>query len=88
MTDEDDIEIESSAYSRTLTLDGVTVHVEIYRLLGGDEGWSLEVIDHEGASTVWDQRFATDEEAFAEFARTLEAEGIRSFAERPPGVPH
>jgi hypothetical protein len=64
------------------------VIVQIYRLADGTDGWSLEVIDHEQASTVWDHLFATDEAAYAEFYRTLEAEGIRSFAERPPGRPH
>jgi hypothetical protein len=44
----------------------------------GDSGWSLEVIDQEGASTVWDDLFATDHEALAEFYQTLEAEGVQS----------
>jgi hypothetical protein len=45
----------------------------------------LEVVNHEGGSTVWDDRFATDKEAYAEFYRTLEVEGIRLFSEEPPG---
>ena len=89
MAEEDaDPELEFSPLSGTVTRDGVTVIVQIYRLAGGSDGWSLEVIDHEQASTVWDHLFATDGEAYAEFYRTLEVEGIRSFAERPPGRPH
>jgi hypothetical protein len=88
MIDEDP-EIEESPLSGTVTREGVTVRVEIYRLVEGDEGWSLEVIDHEGASTVWEDRFATDKEAYAEFYRTLETDGIRSFlGEQPESTTH
>lgn len=85
---EDDPELEYSPLCGDVAADGITVRVEIYRLAEGGEGWSLEVVDHEGASTVWDDLFATDQEAYREFQRTLEAEGIRSFAERPTGPPH
>ncbi len=78
-----DPEIETSPLSGTVTRDGVSVSVEIYRLAQGDDGWSLEVVDQEGGSTVWDVRFATDKEAYAEFYRALEADGIRSFLEQP-----
>jgi hypothetical protein len=62
--------------------DGVGHRVQIYRLKTGNNGWSLEVVDHENASTVWDDLFATDHEAFAKFSRTLEDEGIQSFRAR------
>ena len=87
MTD-DDPEIEFSPLCGSVTRDGITIQVQIYRVAGSPEGWSLEVIDQEDASTVWDDFFASDEEAYAEFYRTLEAEGIRSFAERPAGRPN
>jgi len=79
MHDEDDPEIEYSPLCEEVTRDGQTVRVQIYRLKNGDSGWSLEVIDQEGASTVWDDLFATDHRAFAEFSQTLETEGIQSF---------
>jgi hypothetical protein len=79
MHDEDDPELEYSPLCGEITRDGLTVRVQIYRLKSGDSGWSLEVIDHEGASTVWDDLFATDDEAFVEFSQTLEIEGIQSF---------
>jgi hypothetical protein len=79
MHDENDQEIEYSPLCEEVTRDGLTVRVQIYRLKNGDSGWSLEVIDQEGASTVWDDLFATDHEAFAEFSQTLETEGIQSF---------
>ena len=36
------------------------------------------MIDREGASTVWDDTFADDQDAYDEFYRALESEGIRS----------
>jgi hypothetical protein len=88
MMDDDETELEYSPLSGMVIRDGITVSVQIYRLAGESGGWSLEVIDEENASTVWEDLFDTDAEARAEFDRTLEAEGIRSFAERPPGRPH
>jgi len=85
---DDDPDIERSPLCETVTRDGVTAQVEIYRIAGSTEGWSLEVIDEENASTVWDDLFATDQEAYAEFYRTLELEGIRSLVERPSGRPN
>jgi len=85
---DDDPELEYSQLCGDVARDGTTVRVEIYRLAGRGEGWSLEVVDQEGASTVWDDLFATDQEAYREFQRTLEVEGIRSFAERPTGRLH
>jgi hypothetical protein len=80
----DEPEIENSQLSGTVSRDGMTVLVQIYRIAGGSDGWSLEVVDHEGGSTVWDDLFDTDADAYAEFVKTLEAEGIASFTEKPP----
>jgi hypothetical protein len=79
MYDDDDPEIEYSPLCKEVTQDGLIVRVQIYRLKTGRDGWSLEVVDHEDASTVWDDLFATDHEAFAEFSRALEDDGIQSF---------
>lgn len=73
---DDDPEIESSPLSRSVAEDGITVRVEICRLVGKDERWLIEVVDHEGSSTVWSDTFASDLEANIEFHRTLEMEGI------------
>jgi hypothetical protein len=88
MTNEDDPQIESSPLCTSVTRDGITVRVEIYRIAGSGEGWSLEVVDQDGGSTVWSDLFATDRDAYAEFTQTLEMEGIRSFAGSPQGLPH
>lgn len=81
MIDEDP-EIESSPLCLSVTREGITVQVEIFRVVEIDPRWTLEVVDHQGASTVWSETFATDVEANAEFHRTLEAEGIRAFLEQ------
>ena len=59
------------------TRERVTVEVMIYKLEDGE--WVLEVEDPEGGSTVWDEKFPTDETALAEFRDTLAKEGIRYF---------
>jgi hypothetical protein len=83
MTEEDTPEIESSPFCTSVTREGITVRVEIYRIAGSGEGWSLEVVDQDGGSTVWSDLFATDRDAYAEFTQTLETEGVRSFAGSP-----
>jgi hypothetical protein len=77
MTNEDDPQIESSPLRTSVTREGITVSVEIYRIAGSGEGWSLELVDQDGGSTVWSDLFATDRDAYAEFTQTLEMEGIR-----------
>ena len=51
MIDDDEVELEHSPLSGEVSRDGFTVKVEIYRLRGAAESWSLEVVDHEDAST-------------------------------------
>jgi hypothetical protein len=81
--DDDGIEIEYSAQCRKFQRDGIEIEIHIFRLEGSDDGWSLEVVDEEDASTVWDELFSTDQLAFAEVMRTIEEEGITAFL-RPP----
>ena len=80
---DDDDELVFSTLSKPVTRAGVTVHVQIYRSKD-EEGWLLEVIDHLGGSTVWDDRFATDVEALQEAMATIKSEGISSFAAAEP----
>jgi hypothetical protein len=44
-----------------------------------DTGWSLEVVDVHGNSTVWDDLFKTDQEAFDTVMKELQEEGIETF---------
>lgn len=76
-----DRELEFSPLSGRVTRDEVTVQVHIYRFAGTDEGWMLEVVDHEDGSTVWDESFNTDVEAYEVFERCIREDGIRTFTE-------
>ena len=68
MTD-DTTEIEYSPLCKRFTREGITVDVRIYRMREEDSGWSLEVVDHNDCSTVWDELFPTDQQAYKRFSR-------------------
>jgi hypothetical protein len=69
-----------SPLSQAFTRDGVTVQVEIYKLDNG-EGWWLELVDEEGGSTVWEELFATDAAALAEFTEGVDELGLAKLIE-------
>jgi hypothetical protein len=75
-------EIINSPLSQKITRDGTTVEVLIYR--GEHEAaWILEVVDHAGGSTVWDETFQTEQAALSEVLRTIDEEGIACFIMDP-----
>ncbi len=76
---EDDHTIIYSPLQRRVKRSGISVEVMIYRG-EQDKGWILEVVDHLGGSTVWDDLFPTDQAALDEALATIEAEGNSSFA--------
>jgi hypothetical protein len=79
MTTDGDPAIEYSPLSGSVTQDGETVEVHIFRTPGSTAGWALEVVDSDGGATVWEDMFATDGEAYAEFRAVVESAGIASF---------
>jgi hypothetical protein len=86
--DEDDPDLEFSPLGGLVTRDERTIQVHIYRIAGQTAGWALEVVDVDDVSTTWDTFFATERDAYAEFSRVLEEDGIGAFlgetaAERP-----
>ena len=85
MSDDDDVEIEDSPLSGDLTRHGITLSVRIYRIKGSNDGWSLEVVDQTGGSTVWQDTFEAPQDAYREFYTTLEAEGPGAFLPDAPG---
>lgn len=54
------------------------VDIQIYQLEGNDH-WTLEVVDSEGGSTVWDEDFPTEEAALDEALETIQQEGLENF---------
>lgn len=78
---DDEPPLIASKHNGFVTKDGITVQVQIYRL--PHTKWTLEVVDPENNSMVWDDEFATDDDAHAEFLRTVETEGITSLLYAP-----
>ncbi len=69
-----------SQYNNFVTVGDITVEIRILRS-DIDPAWSLEVIKSNGTSKVWNKLFKSDDEAYAEFCRAAEQEGMRSFFE-------
>ena len=75
---DDEYKIINSPLSQRITRDGTTIDVLIYR--GERESaWILEVVDHAGGSTVWEETFQTEQAALNEVLRTVDEEGIACF---------
>ncbi len=74
---EDPIIIDSPL-SCAVESDGMTLQILIYRL--EDTEWSLEIVAEDGTSTVWDDFFASDEDAKAEAMGAIDKEGALSFS--------
>ncbi len=83
----DEYRIIHSPLERRISGRGISIEVLIYR--GEDDaGWILEVVDHTGGSTVWDEAFVSDRAALDEALRTIEREGISCFVEDRPQALH
>ena len=76
----------TSSLSGPVTRDDVTVEVDIYRL-EHETTWTLEVVNDAGTSIVWDDLFASDDDAYAEFLRTVAEEGMLAFLDKGNVIP-
>ena len=81
-----DPNIVTSDLSRRVHLDGQDYLIEIYRL-EDNPTWSLEVVDEEGTSTVWDELFNTDQDALDEVLKAIEEEGTGAFRDTENVIP-
>lgn len=70
----DDHDLIYSPLNQTVTRNGVTVEVHIYKDDSTD--WILELVDAAGNSHVWDDHFLTDQAAFDEAMRALDEEPL------------
>ena len=75
-----------SGLSGIVSKDNATVEVIIVRL-ESESKWSLEVLNNAGTSIVWDDLFDSDDEAYAEFQRTVEEEGMNAFLDNRNVIP-
>lgn len=85
---DDDCDYEHSSLSGPFTCDNETVDVEIYRFAGTQDPWQLAVVHMSGGSTEWQERFATEEDAYAAFLKVAEESGLASFCARPSESVH
>ena len=74
-----------SGLSRQVTLEGHAFRIEIYRLEHTD--WSLEIVDEDGTSTVWEDLFETDQAALDEALKTIDDEGLAAFRDGGTIIP-
>ncbi|MGU3576400.1 hypothetical protein ACLBWZ_12735 [Brucellaceae bacterium C25G] len=72
---EHDSNLILSALSQQFTEDDITVQVDIYRL-EEEDGWTLEVIDEDDISFVYEDLFETDQEAWDAFLADVEEYGL------------
>jgi hypothetical protein len=70
---------EHSELSGEFTEDGITVLVDIFRPVGTNNDWRMEVITQDEDLIEWEEPFATDRDAFDEFLAVVARDGIRSF---------
>ena len=84
---DDDFKIIESPLSTSVTQDGMTIRVHIYRG-EKEDGWTLEVVDQLGGSTVWQEIFASDVDALEEVKRAIAEDGIASFLTDSPKQLH
>jgi hypothetical protein len=71
-------DIITSGLSTSVELEELKLSIEIFRL-ELDTRWALEVVDQHGTSTVWDELFDTDKDAFKEATRVINEEGASAF---------
>ena len=72
--------IITSSKTQKIFVEDHSISIEIYKLEGTSE-WSLEVIDDEGTSVVWDDLFGSDADALTMALDTLDEEGLTIFTD-------
>ena len=75
---EDNPNIITSGKSQRIAIDGLPFSIEIYRL-ETDAHWTLEVVDCDGTSHVWDDHFTSDKEARNAAVQEIERVGGAAF---------
>ncbi|ODT72402.1 MAG: hypothetical protein ABS75_04675 [Pelagibacterium sp. SCN 63-23] len=78
MNDQDDPNLVTSGKSQRVVVDGYAFLSNIHRL-ETDTTWSLEVVDRQNDSHVWDNQFETDSEARDAALTARNSEGAIAF---------
>ena len=76
-----------SNLSQELEDDGLLFEIHIYRL-EEEAAWTLEVVDEDGTSHVWDDPFSSDFAALIEAQKAIRSVGGQAFmdGEEPPTI--
>jgi len=80
--DDGEHEIVHSALSQSVSRAGITLHIRIYRAVSQTR-WILEVEDHLGGSTVWDEPFSTEQAALDAALQAIDEEGVQGLVVAP-----
>jgi hypothetical protein len=83
---DDEPKLVNSSKSQAVMVDGYRFSIEIYRL-EEELTWTLEVVDPEGTSHVWDDLFKSDKDARNAALRELESQGALGFMHGDNVVP-
>jgi len=78
---QEEIQLIYSPLQQAYVSEGKSIDIQIYRL--PETGWTVEVVDEHGNSTVWEHEFATDQDAFDEVMNTIREDGIDSLIGKP-----
>lgn len=78
MTEDEEPNLVTSGKSKKIVIDGYPFSIDIFRL-ETDETWTVEVVDHEGNSHVWEEQFTSDVEARDAAINAIETEGAMTF---------
>lgn len=68
----------TSHLTQKILVEETYLSLEIYRLEDQDF-WTLEVVDDEGTSTVWDDEFSSDKEALDAALNEIDKVGVNGF---------
>lgn len=82
---DDDPVLITSGLSQKLEEDAYDFEINIFRL-EDEERWTLEVVDQDGTSHVWDETFPLDSAALAEARTAIRVEGPKAFIAGGPSL--
>jgi hypothetical protein len=85
---DDEYELEMSPLCQTINANGRSVEVEIYT--DGNNNWTLEIVDEDNTSIVWDEQFKSDKDALDYLLSEIEKEGLDALIDETPSakMPH
>ncbi len=81
-----DPNLVTSGLSERITVERHVIRIEIYKL-EHEKSWTLEIVDDEGTSIVWDDLFASDQAAIDEAINIIEKEGLSAFRDKGNVIP-